>query len=481
MEEDPQTNAKQLQKAVHNALRHWHKQDNSGEDLLDDLLIIQLARRELPNPHDPANRRMATNAVLEKGLDKLAEQHERSTTILRLRFIKQETIYAVGNNLHLSPDQISRLQKKAIEQLTAVIMAEEEAALADNTRRLEARLQAPTYSHLFGRAELEETLRAYLLAPDSAWIVALVGIGGIGKSALADKVVRQIIPSRRFEEIYWLEVSPGTLSGTFQSPQATFDTVLSHLLWQLFPHTTIPAATQEQRLTAVRHSLKERPTLVIIDNLETAPEMAFLMNNLYDLANPSKFLLTTRIQGSRRANVFHLEVDQLSFNDAEAFIRYYAQETGVTVIDEATSDDMAAIYQITGGNPLAIKIAVTLLSTLPLSAVLENLKTDRSKEVGEMYRRIYWQAWQVLSEDARRLLKAMPLVDDAADIEYLTQISRLTEGGLWQAIEELRQRSLLEIRGGLHEKYYHIHPLTKAFLETEIVKLPVDEDRTGSL
>ncbi len=321
-----------------------------------------------------------------------------------------------------------------------------------------------------------EKVISQLLAPESPWLVALAGIGGIGKTSLADQIARQIIPTLRFEEIYWLDVAPGTLSGQFSSPQTTFQSLLSNLLLQLFPHTTIPAATDEQRLTAVRRSLKERPTLVIVDNLETVSDMALLMNSLFDLANPSKFLLTTRVQISRQASVFPIAVDELTLADAGAFIRYQAQETGIEAVAEATDEDIADIYQLTGGNPLALKIVVSLLDMMPLDAILDGLKTDHPKEVAKMYRRIYWQAWRALSDDARRLLKAMPLVGDAADAEYLTQISQLSQGALWRAVEELRQRSLLEVYGGLREKQYRVHPLTNSFLQTEIINLPLDDE-----
>jgi hypothetical protein len=473
---DPTNDHLKLQTAVHNSLRTWNKQDSTAEELLESLLIVQLARRELPNPADRANRRMATNAVLEKALDKLAEQQGEYASILRWRFISKDKLFVVANRLHVSPDYVSRTQRKAISQLTAVILAEETAARAEHTSRLEARLKAPTYSRLFGRDALMEKVNAQLLASENPWLVALVGIGGIGKTSLADKIVRQIIPTLRFEEIYWLDVTPGTLSGRFQSPQATFQALLSDLLLQLYPHTTIPAATDEQRLTAVRRSLKERPTLIVVDNLETASDMALLMNSLFDLANPSKFLLTTRVQISRQANVLPITVDELPLADASVFIRYHAQETGIEAVAEATEKDIAQIYQLTGGNPLALKIVISLLDMMPLDAILAGLTTNHPVAVAEMYRRIYWQAWQTLSDDARRLLKAMPLVGDEADSEYLAQISQLPQGTMWRAVEELRQRSLLEVRGGLHAKQYRIHPLTNSFLQTEIINLPLDED-----
>ncbi len=464
--------------AVHNALRAWNKQDSTAEELLESLLIVQLARRELPNPADPANRRMATNAVLEKALDKLAGQQEEYASILRWRFVGKEKLFVVANRLHVSSDYVSRAQRKAIGQLAAIILAEETAARAEHTSRLEARLRAPTYSRLFGRDGLVETVTGQLLAPEDPWLVALAGIGGIGKTSLADKVARQIIPTLRFDDVYWLDIEPGTLSGRYHSSQGALQRLLSDLLLQLFPHGAISVATDAQRLTAARRRLKERPALVIVDNLETVTDMALLLHSLSDLANPSKFLLTTRVQISRQVSVFPIVVDELTLADAADFIRFQARETGIEEVAEATGADIADIYRLTGGNPLALKIVVSLLDMMPLDAILAGLTADHQPlAVAEMYRRIYWQAWQTLSDDARRLLKAMPLVGDEADAEYLAQISQLPQGAFWRAVEELRQRSLLEVRGGLREKQYRIHPLTKSFLQTEIIHLPPDEER----
>ncbi len=71
------------------------------------------------------------------------------------------------------------------------------------------------------------------------------------------------------------------------------------------------------------------------------------------------------------------------------------------------------------------------------------------------------------------LLQAMPLVSGAgATADYLQEISGLSAGQLWPAIQELRKRSLLEVRGDIREKRYGIHRLTETFLRTEIIHWP---------
>jgi hypothetical protein len=131
---------------------------------------------------------------------------------------------------------------------------------------------------------------------------------------------------------------------------------------------------------------------------------------------------------------------------------------------------VAVIHGLTGGNPLAIKLVVSLAAVLSLPQVLKDLMRSRPGPVEEMYRHIYLAAWQTLSPPARCLLQAMPLVaESGGQPEQLQAISRLSNQELWPAISELASRSLLEVRGTVWERRYGIHRLTQTFLCTEII------------
>ena len=67
----------------------------------------------------------------------------------------------------------------------------------------------------------------------------------------------------------------------------------------------------------------------------------------------------------------------------------------------------------------------------------------------------------------------MPLVAEPGALpEQMLTISGLPEGKFWPAVTELVSRSLLEVRGTLHERRYGIHRLTETFLRTEIIHWP---------
>jgi hypothetical protein len=70
----------------------------------------------------------------------------------------------------------------------------------------------------------------------------------------------------------------------------------------------------------------------------------------------------------------------------------------------------------------------------------------------------------------------MPLVaESGGEPAYLQAVSGLAGGDFWLAVQELRDRSLLEVRGALDEKRYGIHRLTHSFVRSEIVHWPDDD------
>ena len=158
-----------------------------------------------------------------------------------------------------------------------------------------------------------------------------------------------------------------------------------------------------------------------------------------------------------------------SFTDLATGRTYHAQDIGISTVSEASDEELGSIYQLTGGNPLALKLVVSLLDVLPLGQIRTNLLQNKSGPLEGMYRQIYRQTWQTLSPEARTLLQAMPLVAEAGALpDYLQAISTLSDSQFWPAIQELRNRSLLEVRGNLLEKRYGIHRLTATFLQSDI-------------
>ena len=164
---------------------------------------------------------------------------------------------------------------------------------------------------------------------------------------------------------------------------------------------------------------------------------------------------------------------ELSKEDTFSLIRQQARLRGQNDLAEASEDKLQVIYDVAGGNPLAIKLVVGLTDVYPLTSILADLKKAKTREVSDLYIQIYWYAWNSLSEHGQALLEVMPMVSMiGVTPEKLSVMSGLEEEKLWLAISELVNRSLLDVRGTTWERRYTIHRLTESFLFTEIIRWP---------
>ena len=456
-----------LYKDIKSALHAWGELAGTSANLLEELFLIQLEREKIES-NSPTMRRLATNQVLMQGIEMLRQQDHEGADILSMRFMEGDTVLMVGRKLGLSEDQVKRRQRAAIINLAQIIGERETAVRQQRAHHLQSQLMPADYTQLFGTDDNCQQIVTQLQKPDSPWVMAVVGIGGIGKTALIDNAVRQIIQHFIYEQIIWLQVDP--VQG--RSPSETWDNLLVQLAetlgLQLSPHTSV-----EQRNQQLRQTLKSAAYLIVIDNLESQADVAFMADVLNDLANPSKFLLTSRVRLPASAAVFTLILAELSLADAAALMRHRAQIVGLPELAEAAQNELQRIYEVTGGNPLAIKLVVGLTAVYPLPRILVDLKEAKTREITDLYQHIYWQAWHSLSLHSQTLLEMMPMTAGiGATPEQLQAMSELEESKLWAAIGELVNRSLLEVRGTTWKRRYTIHRLTESFLYTEIIHWP---------
>lgn len=458
----------QLRKEIHQALRNWYNINSTHGTHLDSLLLVKVARRQSTATD---GKRLAVNEVLLKGLEELGEKNRQGVGILRRRFLDQLTSREIAYQDNLTEDSINRLQRKALDQLVAVIWSQEGALRTARVLALESRLPNPTYACLIGFNADVDAIVERLSAENTSHVIAIAGIGGIGKTALADKILRTIIPRFIFDEVIAIRIEHATLSGTAASPEHTFTQIVTRL------HATLPDMPSEasalQQQQQIQQRLREQRYLILIDNIEEAADAAYLFQHVHNWTGPSKFLITTRaLPSADRAIVVH-SLTELSATDTLALIRYEADQRQMAELAAAPDEALLQIYDVTGGNPLALKLTIRLAEVLPLPTILADLRQGHSDSTETLYRHIYRQAWQTLGEPSRILLESMPLVGQGgATPEQMLAATRLTEAELWPAIQQLTARSLIEVRGTVWERRYGIHRLTETFLHTDIIGWP---------
>ena len=338
---------------------------------------------------------------------------------------------------------------------------------------LARRLESLPEARLFGTGDLLGRLLPVLLQPDPPWLVALHGMGGSGKSALARALVRASLPSGRFDDIIWLnagreEFLPEGRPQPAGRPVVGINSLVDELLRQLRPDLD-PALSPRERLALLTFWLKSRRYLVVLDNLAVTLDHASLLPLLEQLANPARFLLTSR-RGLwvYAAGLYSASLPALEPAEAAGLLAYELERRGRPGLAPAVAAALDQVQEVTGGNPLALKLVADQMGLLPLARLLDNLAQGRGQAVEAFYRYLYRPAWASLSAAGRRALLALLLAPDGG-FENLARASGLTGAELEPALQQLVTLSLLDVSGDLAQPRYRLQPLTGTFLRRFIL------------
>ncbi len=464
-----------LRDAVRRAFQDW---PNSAPDSpLGALRIVRAYCAETDR-----SLGYAINQILLNLLNRLENQEPDLAQILRLRYLDRLGVAKVANRLNLSESTVFRKQRQALAWIAERLSQEEETAQEEHRRQIEERLEPPSYQKLFGVGPHLRMLQELLESSEPPWIVLLQGIGGIGKTALADAFVRQALERSFFEEFGWVTARRYHfhLDGTVTPVADSISRVAhlwQHLARQLLDEPLPSPFSLEQTIQLFRRRLKKRKCLIVIDNLETLTDLEALLPILDRLAPPIKFLLTSRRSLESKAGIFLYNLQPLSQEDALALVRYEARLRNIPALAQASDEDLRVLYQVVGGNPLALRLVVGQVRRHSLASVLQDLQKAQGRPVEQLYTFIYWQAWQRLNETERQVLLAMPLAaENGVDLDFLRRIVGMEDGVLHDALDTLTQLSLVDhVSLGASESRYTIHGLTRTFLLEQVLHWQEDD------
>jgi len=223
---------------------------------------------------------------------------------------------------------------------------------------------------------------------------------------------------------------------------------------------------------ALKHILTSKRILIVIDNLETIKEYEFLVDCLRVFLNPSKILFTSRYK-LKNVYVYPISLTGLSEDDSLTFLRYESRERNIHAAVNADTSSLKKICQNTGGLPLAMKLVVGQLTRLSLKDVLDSLeKVKVGGEYEEFYRFIYWSSWNILSSDAKKMLISLShFTFIGGDKKAILRVSGIDEQSFNKCIDELWTMSLVEIGGAIERRRYSLHPLTRYFVLSDLVRV----------
>jgi LuxR family glucitol operon transcriptional activator len=350
------------------------------------------------------------------------------------------------------------------------------SSLPSSAQPPSANLPAKSYSHLWGReSDLIEVISTLASASDPP-IVAISGLGGIGKTALAQEAADRSLSEGLFTGVVWEsakyeEFAAGEIISLDRSAltrESLFDAIGRQL-----GRSDIPKLKPDEKRAAVRELLRRDRYLIVVDNLETVEDYKTLVLTLRDLLGKSRALLTSRHRLEQIEGVRGISLSGLDRDAAMSLIRAESDERGISAMVTVPDESLHEIHATTGGAPLALKLIVgQVAGGLPLEVILANLREAK----GDIYPFIYRASWEQLSVPAQKILIYIGrTVPATATISYheLTG-TEIASGETFQnALNRLIELSLVVPSPGLTsvQTRYGVHPLTRHFVLSDLPKL----------
>jgi len=456
--------------AVHRALRRVTRSGIDGE-----LARSRLGLQEQVVPE--LNPRQVVQRVLEMGIASLAEKNGAQAELLRLRYFDDRSIQSLTHDFGRSEAALYRDQRQAVQSLTDHLWSLEREARVFHRQHQLDRLESSTYVHLFGVDDLLAAIQQQVRKNDHPWLILLHGLGGIGKTALADALLRRHVDHGVYDQVAWVSARQKgfQLHGRIQvedAPNLSHTALVAELSAQILGDVSLPRPfSVDTTLPLLIRHLQLSPHLIVVDNLETVTDITALAPTLRRLVDPSKVILTSRVLLSSEPDIYSITVPQLAPAAAFALVRSEGELRNAPWLAEATDDELDPIYQVVGGNPLALRLVAGQVILHSLPTVLNNLRLARGRSAQQLYTFIYRELWDDLDDNAQRTLLAMPLTPPSgASLEQLVQISGVQEEVVQNVLDRLIRRNLVDIRGDLLKRRYTIHSLTRTFLLEQVAQ-----------
>ncbi len=367
-------------------------------------------------------------------------------------FVGQESVIVKPNHGERSTDSELELQAK-IEKV------------------LEEQANISKQEVLFGVEQYITNLKEYLQDKEGSWFISVVGTGGVGKTSLVEKLVREYTVESGFIALAWITAKRTVFSVEQRSIQdVKFALNIDSLTYEIAEQLDIKLpSVRDEQFSYLQSKLRSAPYLVVIDNLETLQDYQDLLKRFksYSQINnlrPSKLIFTSRekIQ-SLTMEVREVELKGIGVKPTLELIRYKGKH--IQRISDSSDNELLPIFNATNGIPILILLVVSLIATddSPLDEIIQSLPRQ-----SELYTYLYEEALNSISDSALRVLISMTCFSDSIPVhrQQLKQQAELRDEEFKEAVGECIQRSLLtSISSRISdEPRYLIHNLLYAFL-----------------
>lgn len=349
-------------------------------------------------------------------------------------------------------------------------------------------LPKPNYGERFvGRDNDIQKILDGLIEEEHTYRILVHGIGGLGKTALTQKVAYTLLDKVDNKEleldyIVWVsakneEYAIRTIrkyKQEFNSLNDLINTIINVLNLDVELSNSLDNKTK-----IVNNVLKDKIGVIIVDNWETvSDDRNEILNFLLRVPGKNKIIITSR----------HLIVDQQLKNIAPApmvdeegvsFIESWRKNFDNLILNSLGKQTLNEIAESAGGIPIAMIMALGQISLgKPLEDVINELKEYEIDD--PLLDFCFSETYKFLKPSEKRILLSLTFFEEPISKNTINAMTSLSNRDLSYAIQKLQQFSfinnVLEIHKRDIKERYFLNPITKSFLKTQLISVPEEKE-----
>ncbi len=334
------------------------------------------------------------------------------------------------------------------------------------------RIPSPEYPEFIRREVACRDIDTALADPRTS-VAHVIGIGGVGKTALATWAAINAYQSGQFSFIASCTAKDRELTASgiaaLEPELTSFESLLNTVLEVLqFPDLrTLPPKEKEEQ---VRELLSDSRGLLYVDNLETVDD-ARIIQFLDSLPVGVRAIVTSRRLRVRVA-VYPVQVGQFDEKETCAFIRSLAKIPRLEFASEMVDADLVKIGKACDFIPLAIRWLLSRAQSTQRAiseAEAFNLTGKRGEELLEFsFRRVF----ESMTQEERLVVEVLSLFQQPQPTEVVLIGSKLNIPEVQDALGSLMDDAIVQrvFDQDRNDDSYVLLPITRAFIYSNVSK-----------
>lgn len=273
-------------------------------------------------------------------------------------------------------------------------------------------------------------------------VITISGAGGVGKTALALRVVQKYLRSKNnpFDGIVWLSAKETKLSylgiedvePTLRNYEELLDTVLD-----VMGYGVVNASVEQKEADINTLFDIHNPVLIVVDNLETITDER-IINFILDAHPKTKILITSR-KGLGQVERRH-ELKQLKEKEAIALFRLISRDKRLQSLITLDDETIKFYVKKIACYPLAIK---WVIGQVAIGKDINQVISSINETTNDISRFCFDQIFKSLSDPSRKILCALSMFDDSPSLGILNYVLNFSSQNLEDSLRELILVSLV--------------------------------------